>query len=414
MEVRNGVRNWHIFTVNFQEDQNNKRHYEKIQMVKVKVYPDTNIEHTAKIYAGLSDLKAQGKIQVKYIYRCPSYIKSKREFNLFTLWLEVEDLNNGKIRKICFDDHDSGKIHALRRLSACDVYFKRSYCQADIDNLQINLRKKILPYGLNYSCRSINERFTAPRLLIYYFARNHLFSNPLKSLGRVLKENMKLLLSHYIPDAFNLNPPLVTDFEAKPDEPVKPKILFQTRVYSPSQTPGSDPKQLKELMDMRANTIRALKESFGNRFIGGLAHSDFAMEHYPDCLSVEKTNKKDYLALVRSCLITVTTTGLHNSIGWKLPEFLARSKCIVTEPFRYDLPVPLQEHKNYISFTTPEECVQACKEILDNPDFANQMRYNNYTYYLNEVEPSVHILNCLKKAFNWPTGNHEDSNQRRH
>jgi spore maturation protein CgeB len=81
-----------------------------------------------------------------------------------------------------------------------------------------------------------------------------------------------------------------------------------------------------------------------------------------------------------------------------LPEYLASSRCIVTEPLKYQLPVLLEEGKNYLSFRTPEECVEACKKILSISQFATQMRYENYRYFLNEVEPSTRIFECLKTA----------------
>jgi hypothetical protein len=70
----------------------------------------------------------------------------------------------------------------------------------------------------------------------------------------------------------------------------------------------------------------------------------------------------------------------------------------VTEPLKYRLPVPLEEGKNYLSFRTPEECVEACERLLGDPQFARQMRDENYRYYLNEVEPSALVYKCLKIA----------------
>ena len=79
-------------------------------------------------------------------------------------------------------------------------------------------------------------------------------------------------------------------------------------------------------------------------------------------------------------------------------EYLAASRCIVTEPLKYQLPVSLIEGKNYLSFRTPEECVGACERLLSDPEFADQMRYENHKYYLNEVEPSVLVYRCLETA----------------
>ena len=191
----------------------------------------------------------------------------------------------------------------------------------------------------------------------------------------------------------------VADFVVRPDEPAELKILFQTRLWTSQDCPRISEGQLKEINDGRVNTVRSLKRKFGKQFLGGLICTDFAKTHYPDCcLPVEETNRKNYLNLVKKCLICVTTTGLHDSIGFKLPEYLAASRCIVTEPLKYQLPVSLKEEKHYLSFRTPEECVEACEKLLADPHFANQMRYENYKYYLNEVEPSALVYKCLRTA----------------
>ena len=115
-------------------------------------------------------------------------------------------------------------------------------------------------------------------------------------------------------------------------------------------------------------------------------------------------DRRSFMKLLKNSLIAVATTGLHNSIGWKLPEYLASAKCIVTEPLQYELPTPLEENRNYLTFRTPEECVAACETILDSAQLAKEMRYNNYNYYIREVEPSAHMLSCIERAFSTKYG----------
>ena len=49
---------------------------------------------------------------------------------------------------------DAGTNLALSELEDCDLYFKRSYDRKTVENLAPPLRDKIVPYGLNYSCKS--------------------------------------------------------------------------------------------------------------------------------------------------------------------------------------------------------------------------------------------------------------------
>jgi len=338
------------------------------------------------------------------MYRRPPNIANNNEFSLHTLWLEVDDLQSGMTHKACFDMEDGSAINALHRLRSCDVYFKRNYYQSDIDGLSKDLRNKIFPYGLYFPCRSKYDKGETARQMIFHFSHNFFLEHPLRGLNYISRQSGRALLSRLGLKVGANKHPFARDYEAHYSAYSEPKILFQTRVWDLDQFPNSDPKELEELNDMRANTVRALKKTFGEQFIGGLKPTHFARERYPDCISVEKWDKITFMRLVKRCLITITTAGLHHSIGAKLAEYLAAARCIVTEPLRNKLPVPLEKGKHYLLFRNPDECVKACKKLLDDPPFADRMRYNNYNYYWNEVEPSVHMGKCLKLIVGSTTG----------
>jgi hypothetical protein len=89
-------------------------------------------------------------------------------------------------------------------------------------------------------------------------------------------------------------------------------------------------------------------------------------------------------------LIGIYSRGVHHSIAAKLPEFLAASQGIVTEPIRNELAVPLTEGLHYLPFATPSECVAACRRLLEDPMLASTMRRANHDYYIKYVEPTAY------------------------
>lgn len=369
-------------------------------MLNVKVYPDLYSPHHSQIYSGLSDLAKEGKIDLKFTSRFESEVKTSIPNS--TLWLQVTDSENGKGRNVCFDLFDGCEISSIQRLRLCDVYFKRSFSEQSLSKLDSIDRAKVHPYGLNHECRSINERQILRRLIIFHLSRRTLFKNPGRFINHLATEIVRYFLLKLNIDVFNLKPISCYEFLVKPGEPAEPTILFQTRLWSSHETPRISESRLNELNDMRVKTVRILKNKFAGRFIGGLIPTDYARQYYPDLLAVEKTNRRDYLNLVKRCLICVTSTGLHDSIGFKLPEYLAASRCIVSEPINFQLPVSLKEGGNYLSYRTPEECVEACEKILSNSKFADQMRQDNYEYYLEEVLPPKLLFKRLNTALNWP------------
>jgi hypothetical protein len=149
---------------------------------------------------------------------------------------------------------------------------------------------------------------------------------------------------------------------------------------------------------MRANTVRALKKRFGERFIGGLRHSEHARRTYPDCLYPGDPGLDGHVALTKDCLIAVNTAGLHDSTSWKMAEYMAASRCIVSERPFYESLAPLVEGKHYLPFATPDECVAACERLLDAPETARAMRVENFAYYTAHVRPDQVVRNCLREA----------------
>jgi hypothetical protein len=124
----------------------------------------------------------------------------------------------------------------------------------------------------------------------------------------------------------------------------------------------------------------------------------FAKKHCPDCLTDQPSSRREYLKLLRKCLVAVATTGLHRSIGWKFAEYMAASRCVVTEPLHCALPVPLLEGTHYLSFRSAEQCIGACERFLDDPGYAQSVRCECFAYYLNAVQPASIVRRCLNEA----------------
>jgi hypothetical protein len=186
------------------------------------------------------------------------------------------------------------------------------------------------------------------------------------------------------------------EFEEPPQLSLSGKILFQCRVWPPEMAPRAS--NLKELNDRRAGLIRSLRAHFGERFAGGLVPNAYAQEHYPDCISGERTEHASYLELVKTAQIAIATAGIHRSIPWKCAEYLAASKCVVSEPFAYELPEALREGVHYLQFTNSRECIEACEMLLENPEKARAMQATNSLYYHSHIKPAKMMESCFKVA----------------
>jgi hypothetical protein len=298
----------------------------------------------------------------------------------------LDVLLDGDVR-IHFDTHDSVEI-AEEELDHCDFYFKRSYSTAYVETLRENQRQKVLPLGLNYLVLPDRvDRFSIGRSLSLDGV-----SAPARSAFKQALDVRNLL-------GFQ---PRLARMESQPDLNAPPKVLFQVAAYDPFDDPNRSQDKIDERMfinQMRARCIRILKEELGDRFSGGFIASPYSLEHYAELtVSDGPAAQEQYLETLRSVPICVATTGLHGSTGWKFAEYVAFAKAILSEPLLYDVPPPFAEGRNYLAFTTPQECLSGAVKLIEDASLRRELMRNNTVYYRSQLRPDALIRNALTKA----------------
>lgn len=157
-------------------------------------------------------------------------------------------------------------------------------------------------------------------------------------------------------------------------------------------------EQRKCINRIRIETIKALKNEFGSAFFGGIFPNKMS-EKYPDLvLSRFDTQKYSYIKRLRSSTICIATTGLHDSIGWKMPEYVAASKCIISEPLLYEVTGDFKEKVNYLEYTDVDTLISHVHRLLDDNDMRFNMQICNYRYYREYLRPDSLMLNLIAKV----------------
>ena len=335
----------------------------------------------SKVYTGMTELARRGKIE--FAFR-PTKWQGDDNFAFATLLCHSVKSNQSLL--IAFDFSDHSNLFQPRALQESDVYFKRDYYAPDLESLREEERSKVLSFGLNFGCTTASSKRRVLCALCAQCARVACCS------PRRFARNMPGCLRSV---RMYLHMPTDTDFELSPDVALDPVIVFQTRAWAPEEVTNNE----EVVNEQRVSVVRGLRKAFGNRFVGGLVPTKFAKTHYPDAVTDRPTRRKAYIRTSKHALIGVYTRGLHHSLAFKLPEYLAASKCIVSEPLRNALPYPLVASRNYLEFQTVDECVTLCDRLLSDPKEAREMRHQNHDYYRQHVRPAEHMLNCLERAF---------------
>jgi len=268
--------------------------------------------------------------------------------------------------RLVIDVHDQCDQWNPALLDWCHVYAKRNIDPA----IPAPRQDKIVPFGLNVPSHSKRSALAA-----------------LAAIAAILPSGFR-------PKQRELYVYLVTphwkDLEHRPDQPVDQTILYQTRLWESDEAPNDE-----VINDERVALLRALRAEFKHRFAGGLVSTSYSRAHHPELITQMPTRQPQYIRWAKKPAIAVYSRGLFGSMAFKMAEYLAASKCIVTDPIRYTLQAPITHVAEY---TSPEECIVQCQNLLSNPELVQHRRQESWLYYNKYVRTPTAIRHLIDIA----------------
>lgn len=343
--------------------------------------------HLQQLYTGFRLLQRSGFLRLSQEFRVTPIRYGNDAPHLREAGhAHLDAVVDGRLR-LHFDTHDAHEI-ALGELDHCDFYFKRSYLPAAVGSLPANQRRKVLPLGLNY--RVLPDVADIPAI------RRGL---SMAGISRGTLSTIKQALD--IHNRFGFQP-RQSQMESAPDLKAPPNVLFLVAAYDPYDDPARSQEKIDDrisINETRARCIGLLKDALGPRFTGGFSRSRFTLENYPELVAhPESTSQDSYLRTLKAFPICVATTGLHGSTGWKLAEYVAFARAILSERLVYDTPGDFASGRNYIEFTSPEECVNGAVRLIEDTALRQQIMRNNAAYYQAYLRPDALVRNALTSA----------------
>jgi len=152
----------------------------------------------------------------------------------------------------------------------------------------------------------------------------------------------------------------------------------------------------------RLNFIKACKELDSIRFEGGFVYST---EHnlaskYQSYILENSIGIDEYLRKIKKSVVVFNTPAYGSCHGWKLGEYLAMGKAIISTPIINDLSVPLEHGKN-IHFVSgeKEEIKAAIDYIHRNDSYRKKLEKGALDYYICYIEPRQHVKLILEQLF---------------
>ena len=368
----------------------------RLPICRIKYCKSGGDTHVSQVLTGYTLLEKEGCLQIEVV----SSRENFREKGLYEHNSIVEVEINGHI--LVYDMADGYQsIHRKevfdRQLDRVSAYYKRSYdpeYHASMRNAS-----KVMPLGLNYYCTCRGNPYDRFEL------QGKGFYEVRRYIGYLRGERRWNELCNY------------KNFEST-GHYERYKLLFLSRVWDSEHITTEHikkhypyfsedearceaekwKKSLNEATRFRIELIRELKHSFPNSFVGGIEDTPFAREVCPDIIANNKlTNKAAYMKLLKKDYIGITSVGLHGSIGWKLAEYVAAGKAIITDKLCYTVPGEFIAGKNYLECGSVIDYMNACEFLLDNVNAVHKMELANAQYYRTFLNPKMFVYRTIEQ-----------------
>ncbi len=347
--------------------------------LRCKLIAGSDVEHLHQIYAGLAMLHRASEIELSQEIPPEAYVGKGRSGR----WNDCRFFNTTVIvndsLRLTYDTHDWAWIDP-DILAASDLYFKRSFSRE-------NASDKVQPLGLNMQ---VND--TARDIFRLRRAAMYGGGDRIKTMLKALRIDSML----GTPEVERLD-----NFEREPDAKMPPRVLFMARLWDPKNIESKAQAEAVEQMNAsRAASIVKLRKELGDRFFGGVAHDEYSRKYFPEALVTDDSlsHKRRYLEKLKEFSICVATVGLNGSNGWKLAEYVAASKAIISEPLVYEVPGNFGSGRNYLEFTSPDQLTERAIELVENEDLRTSLMRNNREYYLHYFRPDALVRRTLESA----------------
>lgn len=333
--------------------------------MKVFIDPRARISYASFYIEGLFRLlgKAGVKFEKKYF---ADLIQSngKDDFEHYFAFVVAE---NFAIKKIVIDYRDKNTLN-MDALTWADIYGKVNYNKAVLlESGDGSQNHKIVPIGPNFGIRIWNNHQTFFNLI-----KNYL------NCSEELPVSLRDFMSGY---NWQRKRPRYDSYKQSLSE--GDYIFFQSTLYGKRENAS-------QVNRLRAAFIRACKSTVSN-FEGGLLAKPQYQEFriYKDVLAGKYFKPSEYLHKVKKSAVAFNTPAAWGCLGWKLGEFLALGKAIISTPLLNEMPFPF-EHGKHVHFVHAEKDIKcAVEKVVNDRLYRQQLEQGARAYFDKYLSPEA-------------------------
>ncbi|MGO8930997.1 MAG: glycosyltransferase [Limisphaerales bacterium] len=176
-----------------------------------------------------------------------------------------------------------------------------------------------------------------------------------------------------------------------------PKSIVANRVFFAASA-WPEPEH-RELVERRAQVLRAAKRLAGRDFEGGFRPLAFAQANYPD-LVYRHLSHFEFVYLLASSDIIIHTLGCHDCFAWRFGEALAVSRPLLSESLANELPEPPRHEEHVLFFERGDihSFEQALLRLQSENGLRQHLAAGARRYYERWIRPSAMMQRLLERT----------------
>lgn len=128
------------------------------------------------------------------------------------------------------------------------------------------------------------------------------------------------------------------------------------------------------------------------------SHSQF--DEFKEIVFMKRYPLSQYIKKTRNSKLAFNTPAVHNCHGWKLGQYLAMNKAIISTPFQNSLQEDLVHGENIHFVQNEQELDAGFNKILHDDNYRKRLEEGAKEYYLKFVTPISVITQICRKLNN--------------
>ena len=336
--------------------------------------PRSNILYSSYYIQGLFEVFGKKNVKFSSVF-FNDLIKRKDDYS-YDSYMAFVILNGDVIKKVVVDFGDNWPIRE-NAYGWCDVYAKINY---NPERTALQFKDKILPIPPGFGIKIWNV----------FEALKYSFLNLI-----ILKFKPQISLKKYIfsyLSQFKQIPLRLITKNVKNSPAAGNYVFFISSLWK-------DPNCLTGTNLYRKMFVESCLRNNVN-FDGGFWANDRSHPQFDEFKEITFTKRyplRQYVQKTKQSALVFNTPAVHNCHGWKLGQYLAMNKAIISTPFQNSLSIDLVHGENIHYVKNKQELDAGLNKILHDDNYRKKLEKGAATYYLKNCAPHTIIVHISQK-----------------